>query len=239
MNDLLQKVLDAYGGLDRWNTFSKLDVKSETGGPFWFTHGILESHACSNVTIKAHEEWTSIYPYDAPDHRMIFVPDRVVIENNDHQVIAQLDHPRAAFDGYGEYSYWDVVHQAYFNGYALWTYLAAPFSLALPGVKVKEVAPWHEDGEVWRVLNVVFPPTIASHSAEQNFYFGPDYLLRRQDYHIDVSVDTPVAHYVSDFVEVQGIKFPTRRHAYLRTADDLPDRNALLVWIRFNDFRLS
>lgn len=239
MNDLLQNVLAAHGGLERWNSFQKLNVQSETGGPFWSSKGILETRGSAGVTIKTCEEWTSVAPYDAPDHRMIFIPKRVVIEDNAHEIVAQLDNPRAAFDGYGLYNYWDLVHQAYFNGYALWTYLSTPFSLAFPGVQVKEVAPWHEDGEIWRVLQVKYPPAIASHSADQSFYFGPDFLLRRQDYHIDVSNNTHVAHYVSDFIEVQGFRFPTRRHAYLRNPDELPDRNRLLVWIRFNDFQLN
>jgi hypothetical protein len=239
MNDLLKKVLDAYGGLDRWNSFAELNVRSETGGNFWASKGILETRASSNVTIRTSEEWTRIAPYDAPDHRMTFVPNRVAIENDDHQIVGELIDPRAAFAGYGQHGYWDVLHQAYFNGYALWTYLASPFSLTLPGVQVKEIAPWYEDGEVWRVLNVIFPSAIASHSAEQNFYFGPDLLQRRQDYHIDVSGGTRVAHYVSDFVEVQGLRFPTRRRAFVRQTNEQPDRNQLLVWIRFHDFQLS
>lgn len=239
MDDLLQKVLDAYGGLDRWNSFSTLAVKSATGGRFWTSKGIPENHGWGNVTIDTAQERTSIAPYDAPNHKMTFVPERVVIENTDRQIVGELVDPRAAFAGYGLYAYWDVLHQAYFNGYALWTYLATPFLLARDGVEVKEIAPWYEDGEVWRVLNVVLPTGIASHSAEQQFYFGPDYLLRRQDYHLELSGGARVAHYVSDFVDVQGLRFPTRRRAYHRGVDGQPDRNQLLVWIRFADFRLN
>lgn len=238
MDDLLSNVLDAYGGLDRWNTFTELAVKSATGGPFWASKGIPENHGWGNVTIRTAQEWTSISPYDAPDHRMTFTPERVVIEDFDHRLVHELSNPRAAFAGYGEHAYWDIPRRAYFNGYALWTYLATPFLLALPGVQAQEAAPWYEDGEVWRVLQVVLPDSLASHSSEQRFYFGPDYLLRRQDYHLDVSGKARVAHYVSDHAEVQGLRFPTRRHAYARGADDEPDRNRLLVWIRFTDFRL-
>lgn len=238
MNDLLSKVLQAYGGLDRWNGFSELAVKSATGGPFWPSKGIPENHGWGNITIKTAQEWTSIAPYDAPNHRMTFTPTRVAIEDYDHQLVEELRDPRASFAGYGPSTYWDLMHRAYFNGYALWTYLATPFLLAMPGVRTQEIAPWYEDGEVWRVLNVVLPETLASHSAEQNFYFGPDYLLRRQDYHLELSGNAQVAHYVSDYVEAQGLRFPSRRHAYARGADGQPDRNRLLVWIRFDDFRL-
>ena len=41
--------------------------------------------------------------------------------------------------------------------------------------------------EIWRGLRATFPDSIATHSREQDFYFGPDGLLRRRDYHVDVA----------------------------------------------------
>ena len=35
MNDLLDFVLDAHGGLKRWSGVSTLTVKLAVGGPFW------------------------------------------------------------------------------------------------------------------------------------------------------------------------------------------------------------
>jgi hypothetical protein len=57
-----------------------------------------------------------------------------------------------------------------------------------------------EYGEIWRVLRAKFPPAIASHSAVQDFYFGPDFLLRRHDYELEVSGGLAAAQYVHDFV---------------------------------------
>ena len=65
------------------------------------------------------------------------------------------------------------------TGNALWTYLTTPSSFAMPGFSAEEIDPWIEDGEPWKRLRAQFPPEIASHSREQDFYFGPDYLLRR------------------------------------------------------------
>ena len=42
---------------------------------------------------------------------------------------------------------WDALHRAYFNGYALWTYLTTPFLLAMDGVRVEETEPWQEGSE--------------------------------------------------------------------------------------------
>jgi transposase len=57
---------------------------------------------------------------------------------------------------------------------------------------------------------------IASHSKEQDFYFGDDFLLRRYDYHVDVAGGFATAQYVHDIVEVEGLSYPTKRFAYVR-----------------------
>jgi hypothetical protein len=71
----------------------------------------------------------------------------------------------------------DPLHLAYFNGYAMWTDLTTPFFMAMPGFQVTEIAPWQEGAERWRGLRARFPDEIASHSKEQDFYFGDDFLL--------------------------------------------------------------
>lgn len=88
---------------------------------------------------------------------------------------------------------WDPLNRAYFNGYALWSYLTMPFLFTLPGVRVEELAPWEEGGQHWRRLRVHFPVSVATHCTVQDFYFGADFLLRRHDYQVDVSAGLPAA----------------------------------------------
>lgn len=71
-------------------------------------------------------------------------------------------------------------------------------------------------------LRAAFPPQIASHSARQDFYFGPDRLLRRHDYHVDVAGGFAAAQYVYDYAEADGIVLPTKRRAYRRDTDGRP-----------------
>ena len=143
--------------------------------------------------------------------------------------------PRESFAGHAMNTPWDPLHRAYFNGYAMWTYLTTPFFMAMPGFEVAEITPWQEGGESWRGLRVRFPEAIASHSREQDFYFGPDFLLRRHDYHVDVAGGFPAAQYVSNFIEAQGIRLPGRRRAYLRGPDGQPAHDLLLVAIDLSD----
>lgn len=102
------------------------------------------------------------------------------------------------------------MHRAYFNGYALWTYLTTPFCLAMPGFSVTEIEPVEENEEKWRGLRATFPMEIASHSTVQDFYFGEDHLLRRHDYHVDVAGGFAAAQYVYDFVKADGIRLSTK-----------------------------
>jgi hypothetical protein len=120
---------------------------------------------------------------------------------------------------------------AYFNGYARWTYLTTPFFMAMPGFHVTEIEPWKEGSEIWRGLRVRFPPSIASHSAEQEFYFGPDFLLRRHDYRLEIAGGPPIAQYVHDIIEADGFRFPSKRRAFPRGPGSKPIRDLLLISI--------
>jgi hypothetical protein len=89
--------------------------------------------------------------------------------------------PRSSLD-----TPWDPLHRAYFNGYAMWTYLTTPFFMAIPASR----SPRSPHGQ--KVVSsgagcARFPDEIASHSKEQDFDFGNDFLLRRHDYHVDVA----------------------------------------------------
>lgn len=132
---------------------------------------------------------------------------------------------------------WDPLHRAYFNGYALWTYLTTPFLLSEPGFDLFEIAPLREGNELWRGLRAKFPSRVESHSSDQDFYFGEDHLLRRHDYHVDIAGGFPAAHYVSDYVKADGLQVPTKRRAYVRDKRLEPDRERLMIAIDFANVR--
>lgn len=134
---------------------------------------------------------------------------------------------------------WDVLDRAYFNGYALWSYLTTPFHFVMPGFSVEEIDPWRESDELWLGLRVTYPPDIASHSRNQDFYFGSDFLFRRHDHHVEASGGFAAAHYVFDPVTVQGITFPTKRRAYMRDDRLMPIHDRLMVSIDRSDIVFS
>ena len=239
MNDLLERAIVAHGGLERWQALKSLTVTAVSGGGLFALKGTHQDPTPREETVTLHDESASVFPFGQPDWRTRFSPHRVAIETIAGVVVRERIDPRKSFDGHDLLTPWDPLDRAYFNGYAMWTYLTTPFFMAMPGFEVTEIAPWHDGAERWRGLRARFPDGVASHSKDQDFYFGEDFLLRRHDYHVDVAGAFPVAQYVSDVVTVDGIQFPTRRRAYMRAPDLKPVRDLLMVAIDFSSFKLT
>jgi hypothetical protein len=239
MNELLEKVVEAHGGLSAWNRFHKVEATIVSGGGFFPLKGFLGDSNPRRVSVWLHEERTSLHPFGAPDMRMSFTPQRVAVEKLDGSVVGERADPHTAFAGHQMNTPWDPLHYAYFNGEALWTYFTTPFLLTLPGVEVEETAPWTEGPDVWRVLRARFPGSIATHSSEQDFFFGADFLLRRHDYSVDVAGGFGAAQLTSDYIDVQGIRLPTRRRAHTRGPDRRPIQDMLMVFINISDVSFS
>ena len=239
MIPLLANVIEAHGGLRRWNAHKRLTATIVTGGDLWALKGVDQDQAPRTIRIDLHRERASVEPFGKPGQHTEFSPEHIAIVAADGRIVAQRKNPRASFARHDMRTHWDPLHRAYFNGYALWTYMTTPFLLAADGFEVREIAPWHEGAEVWRGLRASFPAGVASHSGEQDFYFGPDMLIRRHDYRVEVAGNFPATQYVSDPVNVDGITTPTRRRIYLRDEDLMPMLDTLLVSIDLSDVRFD
>jgi hypothetical protein len=214
MNDLLALAVDAHGGMDRWASFTRLSAELSVDGAIWHVKqqpGLLVD---KRIDLTTHTEKLTITPFTAPNLRSVFVPERLTLETLDGAVTETREHPEAAFAGQTLETPWDKFHVAYFASEALWTYLTSPFLYTYPGFESEEIEPWHENGETWRRLKVTFPEHIASHTRTQITHFGPDGLMRRHDYTVDILGGATGANYVSEYREFQGIQMPTRRRIY-------------------------
>src|SRR5260221_6025920 len=151
------------------------------------------------MTAGLREPRPSIYPFGAPDRRTAFTSDHIAIERLDGTVVAERPHPRTSFVGHDRTTPWKPLDRAYFNGYALWGYLTMPFCLAWPGVEVREVEPWREGDEVWRVLRGPFSAHLSAPSAVVDFFFcSGDLLFWRHHYAVEIIVGDPAAPPVFD-----------------------------------------
>jgi hypothetical protein len=188
------------------------------------------------MTAALHEEWSSVRPFGAEDQQTDFTPGRIAIEKVGGPVVAEMLKPEDSFAGDHLTSPWNPLQRAYFNGYALWTYLASPFLLALPGFTSREIAPIQDGGRMLRGIQVTFPPQFVSHSTQQEFYVGDDLLLARHDYRVDVAGSFDACQHISDYVEVEGMLMATTRRAYRSAADRTPILSQLMVSIDLSDF---
>ena len=191
------------------------------------------------VTVATDRQWVSHAPFGATGLRSSFSKDRVAIESTDGRVVEELLTPRASFAGHQLATPWTDLQLAFFVGCAMWTYLNVPFVLAWPGVESEDGGVWHERGEPWHRLVVHYPAELEVFSKQQTLYLGEDGLLRRMDYNIEIAGNAPGAHYVHDYVEVAGIKFPTRRRIYPRQPDGDSLSEPLVVSIDLDGIELS
>ncbi|MBR1174540.1 hypothetical protein JQ617_11285 [Bradyrhizobium sp. KB893862 SZCCT0404] len=239
MLPLLASAIEAHGGLGRWNAHRRLTGTMVTGGDLWALKGIDQDQAPRTIGIELHRERASVEPFGKSGQRATFNPGRVAIIAADGRIVAMRNNPRAAFARHDMRTHWDPLHRAYFEGCALWTSMTTPFLLATDGFEIREIEPWQEGTEVWRGLRARFPAEIASHSLEQDFYFGPDMLIRRHDYRVEIAGNFPAAHYASEPVTVAGLTLPTRRRIYLRDADLMPLREELMVSVDLSELRFD
>jgi hypothetical protein len=239
MNKLLGNVMEAHDKFGRWAGFKKLHATIVTDGALWGIKGLLQDQEPREATVWLDQQHCALTPFGDADWHCDFTPARVVIFKSDGTIVAQRDNPRESFAGHDKQTPWDPLHLAYFDGYALWTYLSTPFLLTMECVEISEVDPWNEGGETWRVLRACFPRTIATHSAVQDFYFGSDFRLRRHDYRLDLAGGFAASHLVYDYVEADGIVMPTRRRAYVRGSDLRPIPSPVMVSIDVSNVRFS
>ena len=239
MNQLATLAIDAHGGLDRWRRLKTVSAHLLQGGVLWKLKGqdgVLDD---VHLTVDLRKEWASHRPFGQPNRRSSFQPDRVAIETNDGNVVEERANPRESFKGHQFDTPWDSLQLAYFAGYAMWTYMNTPFLVALPGIETDELDSWQENGEDWRRLKVTFPKSIATHSAEQTFYFDHRGLLKRHDYEVDVAGGAAAAHYVSALIDVSGIVVPTKHTIFPRQPDGKPAPAPVVVSIEVSDIEFS
>jgi hypothetical protein len=75
-------VLQAHGGLDRWNSFETVQATIVTGGQLFGMKGTPQDPTSRRMTVATRREWVSVTPYGADDQRTAFTANRVAIERS-------------------------------------------------------------------------------------------------------------------------------------------------------------
>src|ERR1700687_2768883 len=99
MNELLELAVAAHGGLDRWHSYRSVSLELSVGGVLWELKGqgglfANATYDADNPTLRA-----TLGRFGAPDRRVQFTPDRLVLETDTGKMIESRDGPRAALAG--------------------------------------------------------------------------------------------------------------------------------------------
>lgn len=231
MNDLLQLVITAHGGIEQWNRYQSLEAHLHVTGKVWAVKGKPDVFKDVHYHAKLREQITGFNHFPEADQLTTFRPKRVSIENNKGEVLEESLDPRQTFAGHEWSTPWDLLQMLYFSNYAFWTYMTAPFNFTLPGYETRELEPWHEGEEIWRRLEVTFPDYIATHNKVQIFYYDEKGFQKRHDYAPDIMNHFISTQIVSDYKEYNGIMLPTKRIIYVRNPDDSYQQEPELVHV--------
>jgi hypothetical protein len=234
VNELLELAVKAHGGTARWNQLKTITANMSITGGIWYLKG--RPDVLKDVVVEAslHEERVVTH-YRNQNRRTIFTPGEILSESEQGELFERRTNPRASFEGHTAETPWDNIHVAYFQSEALWTYLTTPFLYTYPEFIAEELAPWQENGEIWRSLKVTFPNSVTSHTREQISYFGPDGLLRRHEYTVDILGGATGLNYAADYKEFDGIMVPTTRRIFPYDAKKQKVSNPLLVAIDISE----
>jgi len=236
---LLDEVMDAYGGSDRWARLQHFTFHASVDGALLARKG--KRGALKDVVISGdtHDQRVSITGFTSPNKRASYWPHRVVIETLDGAVLEARDDPASAFDGHTDQTPWDDLHLAFFCGYAAWTGLTVPFLFARAGVRTEELDPWQQDGETWRRLKVIFPPDIVAHCPEQIFFFDRDGLQRRVDFQAIHAGGEQITYYTSAHQSFSGIVVATLRRALRLDSNGIAISRPAFVDVEIFDARFD
>jgi hypothetical protein len=214
MSGLLDEILTAHGGVEKWRAVTTITAHGRFGG---LLQTRFPGNRMANVTVRVQlaEQRAVFHGFPQEHQRAVFDRGDVRIETHDGGLVSVRRNARAAFAGLSGLRRnlrWDALDAAYFAGYAWWNYLSAPLLLTREGLTVTERDNWLEAGERWRRLEVSFPPDIHTHSPRQTFYVDAAGLIRRHDYVAQpIGPWAQAAHYCNDHRHFAGLVFPTCR----------------------------
>lgn len=242
MNELLDEVLTAHGGVEHWQSVSAITARGRLGGllPQRFPGNKL---AKFTVEVEVAEQRTVLQDFPRVGECAVFDKGVVRIETRDGEELGSRTDPRSTFfglSGVRRNLHWDALDTAYFAGYAFWNYLTAPLLLARDDITVAEAEPWQESGQQWRRLQATFAPAIDTHCRQQTFYVDNGGLIRRHDFVAEpVGKLAKAALYCDHHRQFDGLTFPTRRRVLPRGPGGRVLSRPTLLALDFDDIEIK
>lgn len=233
MSTILDEIIEAYGGLERWRDATTIEADAEYGGLTWELKGVTELVGTEHIVADVHRQRITFA--DASGRVIEFdkAADVVTVTAPDGTA-ERLEHPRASFEGLTFESPWTVPQAAYFRAYATWLHVVGAYVLTYPGVEVVESEGRIEDGESWRGLRVTIPETLDAHNTTLLYYVGAKGLFARVDYDAQINGGAQVTHYLPEHVSTGGLVVDSSHEVFVRNADGTPDRSLMPVKVELS-----
>ncbi|MGY3357099.1 hypothetical protein ACVWZK_003762 [Bradyrhizobium sp. GM0.4] len=171
---LLDDVIDASGGMARWNSLSRFTLHLSVAGTLFSSTG--HASEFKDVTAEGSTRTQSVRftGITGGEHSGSFQPDAITIESLEGEILRTWRNPSLAFTEAGSPALAGELHLVFFCGVAIWNYLTNPFLLAHPDVLVEELPPWQENNESWTAAAGAIP-TEPDHARART-----DLLFRRE-----------------------------------------------------------
>lgn len=237
--EFIDFLFDVHGGLDQWNSFSKLTAQLKIGGLTWSVKGHEGKLDNVNFEMYLRRQEASFSPFILENQRSVFTPDRVAIQSFGGKVLKELFNPRETFEGHEIQTPWNKMQLIYFSSYATWSYLVTQFLFRWPGFQVSEIEPWDENGEQWRRLVVIFPEYLAYHSKKQIYYFDDSGHLKRHDYWPEILGGAAATQYTENYCTFNGINIGTSRKVFILNEDNSIQPEPVLVTLEIENLNFS
>src|SRR5690242_10769224 len=101
-SELLDRVLDAHGGLANWDHVDSVTAEIAVGGPFWALRGWPDLVPTMTLSMDAHHEYITTTPFPGPDRYSVFEvdPERLAIQSTNGNVVEERTDPRSSFPAF-------------------------------------------------------------------------------------------------------------------------------------------
>jgi hypothetical protein len=227
MTSLLARVLDAYGGAERWRAAERIEAVVSTRG-LLFTAKLQPPFAGMHCSVDVRAPHARLTPREWNGETGVLDGGDVRLESAAGDVLATRTDARSAFRGFPGLRRtirWDRLDLTYFGGYAFWNYLTFPALLLRDDVRWRELGP--------ELLEATFPPTLPTHCAVQRFHVSPTTgLLVQHDYTAEVIGRwARAAHAILAHGSWNGLPFPSHRRVTPRGPRARPLSGPTLVEI--------
>ncbi len=151
MDGLLNDVINAHGGAQRWQSVSSITARGRLGGllPRRFPGNKLANFT---VEVQPDEPRTVLRDFPRTGENAVFDRGEVRIENHAGETLGTRTNRARCFSGSVGFAATcaGTTRCRLFRRYAFWNYLTVPMLLTRNDITVTEGESWQECGQQWR-----------------------------------------------------------------------------------------